>query len=90
MLAKQNFSKKKMFFQQILFFKQHFFFGIQKNLTKTKKKEIKIFDLFYLPYYYSGTGVGLNFYAGENALLNIKEYYPSTLKRGLEKYLVRD
>ena len=47
-------------------------------------------EFFYLPYYYSGTGVGLNFYAGENALLNIKEYYPSTLKRGLEKYLVRD
>jgi len=47
-------------------------------------------EFFYLPYFYSGNGAAINYYAGENALLNIKEYYPSTLKRGLEKYLVRD
>lgn len=63
--------------------------GVKKHLKPMAVRPMTR-EFFYLPYYYSGTGVGLNFYAGENALLNIKEYYPSTLKRGLEKYLVRD
>ena len=63
--------------------------GFKKHLKPMAVRPLTR-EFFYLPYYYSGTGVGLNFYAGENALLNSKEYYPSTLKRGLEKYLVRD
>lgn len=60
--------------------------GLKKHLRPMKLRPMTR-EFFYLPYYYSGTGVGLNFYAGENTLLNIKEFYPSTLKRALTNYL---
>ena len=59
--------------------------GTKKHLKPTAVRPMTK-EFFYLPYYYSGSGAGFNFYSGENALINMKEYFPGTIKTGLKKY----